>query len=165
MYKPLKPVILLVLICFISTYVLPVPAKAEEKARDNDHVTYQLDTHGDINTDTKFTLSISARYDGIPMTDISFKELKGFQLIKDRSNGEYDMQAPPDGNKQYSLMMEGTANGQRNVFTVPVYVKNVVQSSDTANTIMMWNTVLIVASVLLVIAMVSLVSSTKGNLQ
>ena len=136
MLKPLKPIVVMLLTCFVFTHVLPaLPARADDmiKAIDNDHVTYKLDTHGDVRADRKFTLSISAMYDNVPITDLAFTNLKGFQMISTKGNGEYKMQAPSEGDKDYGLAMQGTANGQMVDFTAFVRVLNKNQEGTGGN--------------------------------
>lgn len=129
MHKSFKPITLMILFCFIFTYT-PFPSFAKMvKAADNDRVTYQADTHGEILINQKFTLSISANYDDTPMTKLSFIKLRGFQLIGTPADDEFQMQAPPDGNKIYSLLMEGTANDRSKVtFSIPITVANKASS-------------------------------------
>jgi hypothetical protein len=125
MAKLLRCFVPIVLVCFVITFALPLPARADDvKAIDNDHVTYRVDTHGDVVVNQKCTLSVNAMYDKIPMTGLAFTNLKGFQLINAKGNGEFEMQAPPDGNKEYGLQMQGIANGQMADFTIQVKVLN-----------------------------------------
>lgn len=135
MLKPLKDVVPVLLVCFVFTFILPsLPARADEvKAIDNEHVTYTLDTHGDVRAGQNFTLSVSAKYDGIPITDLSIVNLKGFQLINAKGNGEFEMQTPSEGDKSYGLQMEGTANGQKVDFTAFVKVLNKNQQGTGEN--------------------------------
>lgn len=162
MSKHVNNIAYFVLACFIFTYALPSPAMADEiKAVDNDHVTYLLDTHGNVTTNTKFTMSITAKYDGTPMTDLGFKNMQGFQLIRGISNGEYELQAPPNGNRQFSLVMEGTANGQRIAFTVPVFVYNSAQSGTADNNDKV--VVIVIFAVVGVVLLLMLLSSASSS--
>jgi len=135
MHKSFKPITLIILFCFIFTCT-PFPSfAAMVKAVDNDHVTYQMDTHGEILINQKFTLSISANYDNTPLTKLMFIKLRGFQLIGSAADNEFKMQAPPDGNKIYSLLMEGTANDRSKVtFSIPITVANKASSMSSNET-------------------------------
>jgi len=152
-----KPVILAILICFIFT-VAPIPLfAAGVKADDNDRVTYQIDTHGEITVNQEFLLSVSAYYDNTPLTKLSFNKLRGFQLISSPSDGEFKLKAPPDGNKEYMLLMEGTANDQSKVtFSIPISVQNKASSMSIQTADNIYNTIYWVGMTVFVIFLVSM---------
>jgi hypothetical protein len=162
MIKLLRSLVPVVLACFVITFALPLPARADDmKAIDNDHVTYRVDTHGDVRADHKFKLSISAMYDKAPITDLAITNPKGFQMINSKGSGEFEMRAPFEGDKAYGLQMEGMANGQKVDFTAFVRVLNKNQEGTGGNpafTITM--TVILVAVVAVAIGALIHVMST-----
>ena len=126
MYKLLKTFVPVIIVLFVATYVLPVNASAADriKAEDNVHVTYSIDHGGDIKVDQKFNMTVAAYYDDVSMTNLTIKDLNGFQLITSTATGEFQLQAPHFGGKEYMLLMEGDNNGEKADFKIAVPVYN-----------------------------------------
>jgi len=141
MYKFIKTLVPLLLICFVITFIIPSEAMAiwpfdRTKAVDNEHVTYNIsfksDYFNDIRVGEKFSMYISAYYDDAPIANLNIKDLKGFQLINYFSwNDEFVLRAPHDGG-EYSLLMEGEAKNQKITFSVPISVKDKGYTNPTS---------------------------------